>query len=222
MAYSPRDEILDALRSAPAREVPPRPAPPPLRERSLDREALVARLIENLTATTAEVLRSADRDEALEKIEAIARAEGWRQAVAAEDEVVRPLNLPAWGRDHGVEIALPRDFADREAYKDWVFGKAQAGVTGVDFAVAESGTLALFHDREQPRLVSLAPVHHVAVVPVERIVGVYEEMLEKAGGEGKMPSQICLITGPSLTSDIQATPTRGMHGPRKLTVVLVG
>ena len=112
---------------------------------------------------------------------------------------------------------------DRKAFKDVVFDEVNVGITGVDYAIAESGTLCLIHTRNQARLVSLAPIIHVAVVPADRLYPTYESVIEviMASGE-QLPSQITFITGPSMTGDIQGIPFKGMHGPKKLMVMLIG
>jgi len=98
----------------------------------------------------------------------------------------------------------------------------QAVVSGVDFAVAESGTLCLVHDERQPRLISIAPIWHIAVVPAERIRPVYELVMQDLFAQrGRIPHHVTLISGPSMTADIQATLFTGMHGPKNVTVILV-
>ena len=142
--------------------------------------------------------------------------------MVSEDDVLKTLALDTWSRDLGLTVLRPSQYKDRKAFKEAAFLKAEAGITGADFAVAESGTLVLVHDRRQPRLVSLAPVCHVAVVPVERLVGVYEQVIESVFAHGKRPDHLSWITGPSMTADIQATPFKGMHGPKHLTVIFLG
>ena len=47
--------------------------------------------------------------------------------------------------------------------------------------------------------------------------------MEKVFGKKEnLPSQFCFITGPSMTADIRGIPFKGMHGPRKVIVILVG
>ncbi|HSR13810.1 MAG TPA: LUD domain-containing protein, partial [Thermodesulfobacteriota bacterium] len=114
------------------------------------------------------------------------------------------------------------------AFRDAVFDQVQAGITGADFGVAESGTLGLIHRRDQARLVSLAPILHIAVLPAERICAVYEQVAERVfgtqgpGGWPPLPSQFVFITGPSMTGDIEGVLFKGMHGPRKVIVIIVG
>jgi L-lactate utilization protein LutC len=58
---------------------------------------------------------------------------------------------------------------------------------------------------------------------VERIVAVYEQAVQKVFvKKEKLPSQFCFITGPSMTADIRGIPFKGMHGPRKVIVILMG
>jgi L-lactate dehydrogenase complex protein LldG len=254
MEQSVRDEILSKLKAAAQKEIPPRPSMPPLHELSLSREELIATFTKNLVEETGIVHRVKNNQEALEKLTEVAKTEGLKKVMVTTDDVVAPLDLPAWGKKNGVEVMTPRDFPDRHSYRNAVFDEAEAGITGADFAVAESGTLGLVHNKDQARLVSLAPILHIALVPVDRIYPVYEQVIEKVFGnvgatgwspeigpagsstepstralaEGlaevrsPLPSQFVFITGPSMTGDIQGALFKGMHGPRKVIVILVG
>lgn len=219
---SARNEIMERLKAAPITEAPVRPSVPPQNEISLGKEALVARFAERVTAETGIVYRAKNNEQALERLAEIAKQEGLRSVMVSTDSVVTSFDLPAWGKKQGVKVMSPQDFKGRDDFKDAVFDGMDAGMTGVDFAVAESGTLGLIHDRDQPRLISLAPILHIAIVPVERIFPVYEPVLENVYEREKLPSQFVFITGPSMTGDIQGHLFKGMHGPRKVFVILVG
>ena len=104
---------------------------------------------------------------------------------------------------------------------------AEMGVTGVNLAVAETGTLVLASGPGRPRSTALLPGVHVAVfdagVLVESLeqVGVMLETWhedEAAAGRG---AAIHFITGPSRTADIELTLTRGVHGPREVHAIFV-
>lgn len=222
MSKTGKEEILERLKAAPRRKLPPRPAAPPLKELSLNREEKIAKLVETLTMAGCAVHRVRDSGEALEKLTEIARGEALTRVLVSEDDVVAPLDLPGWGRKNDIEVFTAKDCRDREAFKGVAFEEAQAGITGVDFAVAESGTLCLIHDERQPRLVSLAPIRHIAVVPEDRVCPVYETVTEKVYGADKQaPNHVTFISGPSMTGDIQAKLFTGMHGPKTVTVILV-
>ena len=223
MEQTARDEILQKLRAAPKQSISPRPELPPLSELSMTREDMIHRFTERLVEETGVVYRVQNNEEALEKLAEIARAEGLQKVMASTDDVVATLDLPAWGKKNDVIVMTPQDFSHRESFRDAVFDEAQAGITGADFAVAESGTLGLIHNPDRARLVSLAPILHIAVVPVERMIPVYERLLDPVFGNPQaFPSQFVFITGPSMSGDIQGVLFKGMHGPRKVIVILVG
>ena len=223
MKQSARDEILSKLKSAPREAVASRPDRPVLKELSLTRDELIEMFSKNLVQETGVVHRVKDREQVLEKLSQIAQEERLKKVMIATDDVVAPLNLVDWGKKNNVEVMTPQDFGNRDSYIDAVFEEADAGITGADFAVAESGTLGLVHRRDRARLVSLSPILHIAVVPVERIVAIYEQAIEKVFGKKEnLPSQFCFVTGPSMTADIRGIPFKGMHGPRKVVAILVG
>ena len=94
---------------------------------------------------------------------------------------------------------------------------ADAGITMVDAAVAETGTLIL-SDPEELRL-SLIPPIHIAIVTESQLVA----RMEDAWGKFDVPPKMfTLITGPSRTADIEKMLVLGAHGPKKLYVCLIG
>ena len=219
---SAREEILRRLKSAGKKPVPTRPDMPALNELYLTGEELVAKFTREVTAQTGVVHRVKDKQIALVRLTAIVQAEGISTVMVSTDDVVTALDLPAWGRKNGVKVLSSRDFTDRNRFTSAIFEKTQAGITGADFGVAESGTIGLIHNKDQPRLISLAPVHHIAILPLDRLVPVYENVTESLFDNWEnTPNHFTFITGPSMTADIQATPFKGMHGPRKLEIILI-
>ncbi len=101
------------------------------------------------------------------------------------------------------------------------------GVTGVFACVAETGTLVLASGADSPTSLAFVPPVHIAVAPVARLVGTYEEawakLRERATNEQGpfMPRAVNWITGPSRTADIEQTLLLGAHGPQRLLIVLV-
>jgi L-lactate dehydrogenase complex protein LldG len=104
---------------------------------------------------------------------------------------------------------------------------ADLGVTGVDFALAETGTLVLLSGAGRPRSTSLLPATHVAVFDRRRLlesleqVGVMLEALHAEPARTMSGAMINFITGPSRTADIELTLTRGVHGPKEVHAVFV-
>lgn len=100
------------------------------------------------------------------------------------------------------------------------------GITGVDVAVAESGTLVLVSGRERGRLSSLLPPLHIALLPAERLVRTLPDAFARLQAEFgaelfRDRSNLTLITGPSRTADIELSLTLGVHGPRDLHAIVI-
>lgn len=115
--------------------------------------------------------------------------------------------------------------SERASFKLQTFGAA-AGITGVDFVLAESGTLALSSETEGSQIASLAPPVHIALYTRSQVVESLEEVLRGAlrleGGRGEPRGRsLVLITGPSRTSDIEQVSIKGVHGPTHLHAILV-
>ena len=87
-----------------------------------------------------------------------------------------------------------------------------AGVTEVDYAVAETGTLVIRHRPEHGRLLSLVPFVHVAVVEPKCFIPDLLDLFETLGKEGT-GSGVTMISGPSKTADIEMNVVTGVHGP---------
>jgi len=118
------------------------------------------------------------------------------------------------------------DAAARAKHRE-AAARADIGVTGVDWALAETGTLVLVSGRGRPRSTSLLPATHVAVFGRERLVesleqvGVMLEALHADPALSMSGAVINFITGPSRTADIELTLTRGVHGPKEVHAIFV-
>lgn len=101
---------------------------------------------------------------------------------------------------------------------------APAGITGVDFALVESGTLVLSSASEGSQLASLAPPIHIALYTQSQVLESLEEVLAQlppGGGQGPAERSVVLITGASRTADIEQITILGVHGPLQLHAILV-
>ncbi len=97
------------------------------------------------------------------------------------------------------------------------------GITGAQWAVAETGTLVLESEAERHRLTSLVPPIHVAIINAGQVRQTLSEVLLEVQNQGKdaMSRTVTLITGPSRTSDIELTLAIGVHGPAQLHVIII-
>jgi L-lactate dehydrogenase complex protein LldG len=103
-----------------------------------------------------------------------------------------------------------------------MFRHIPASLTAARAAVAETGTLILWPDEHEPRLMSLVPPVHIVLVEAGRIYNTFFEAMQSEGWKDGMPTNALLISGPSKTADIQVTLAYGAHGPKELVVLLLG
>ena len=96
--------------------------------------------------------------------------------------------------------------------------ECELGVTGVDAALPETGTLLLCSAADKPRVVSLLPRVHLALLRPS----VMRADLPQAFAAIQAEGYAVAITGPSRTSDIELTVTIGVHGPRTLQIWVIG
>jgi len=95
------------------------------------------------------------------------------------------------------------------------------GISTVQAAIAETGTLVLDSACERHRLVSLVPPVHIAIVNASAIVETLGDALTLLQKKEISPA-ITFITGPSRTADIELTLAIGVHGPQELYVIVDG
>jgi len=108
-----------------------------------------------------------------------------------------------------------------EELKAALFADVDAGFTSTRSAIAETGTLVVWPSPAEPRLLSLVPPIHVALLRAATIRDTFAETLRVEGWALGMPANALLISGPSKTADIEQTLAYGVHGPKRLVVVLV-
>lgn len=101
-----------------------------------------------------------------------------------------------------------------------------AGWTLCDALVAQTGTVLLSARGAGGRALSVLPPHHVVVATREQLVpdlpAAFETIESLRREHGDLPSSLSFITGPSRTGDIERILVLGAHGPKRLTIVLVG
>jgi L-lactate dehydrogenase complex protein LldG len=216
--------------------VTPRPSHPREIAEALRRE-LVERWRETLERFRVEFERVggvyhrvATAEEVPDVIVGIAHAREARTAIAWHPSALGP-DWPAALTARGLAtVAMPagglESAGERQALRDLI-AAADLGVTGVDLAVAETGSLVLLSGSGRPRSTSLLPPYHVAVFDRDALVESLGQvgLLLEAWHDGEPAAWrggvINIITGPSRTADIELTLTRGVHGPKEVHAVFV-
>jgi L-lactate utilization protein LutC len=181
----------------------------------------VARFRDELTAAGGQAHIVPDRQAAVANVLSLVQAHHARRVLVGRGAFLDTLNLVEALRGAGAEPvgvgSLPAE-TRREAF----FG-AGVGISGVDYLVAETGSIALLSRPDQPRSLSLLPPVHIAVAERAQILPDLFDLFEaRLWAERRgLPSALSLITGPSKTGDIELRLVTGVHGPGEVHVVLV-
>ena len=109
-----------------------------------------------------------------------------------------------------------------EQMKAQLFNDMDAGFTTTRGGIAETGGLIVWPSPEEPRLMSLVPPVHLALLSTDAIYDTFWDALRSQRWAAGMPANALLISGPSKTADIEQTLAYGVHGPKRLVVVAVG
>jgi L-lactate dehydrogenase complex protein LldG len=142
---------------------------------------------------------------------------GVRSVITGREPRLEPLRgaLEADGR-----FELRRYEQPAERQRAELFG-TDCGITTCRGAVAETGSLILVPTPEEPRLLSLAPEVHLAVVERAALVARLEDFIAGGSYQAERPSNLVLVSGASRTADIELVLAVGVHGPKRLMVIMV-
>ncbi len=201
-----REAMLARIRVALAdRPSPAAPVRDYRTEGALPPDAVLERFVERVRDYNATVVVTTDPRRAVEEV--LDAAAAGRVGVAPDlDRALRPSG-----------IELVEDSALTPAELDALDGALTTCAAGC----AETGTIALDGGAGQGRrALSLVPDLHVCVIGAEAIVETVPELVARLEPSAREGRPIVLVSGPSATSDIELNRVEGVHGPRRLVVIV--
>lgn len=169
--------------------------------------------------TSVDTTTAADLPETLHQV---LQQFGASSAVYWQDERFHSFSLEP------VLDSLPESMAwsdnDREEMTAFA-ERAKVGITFSDITLAESGTVVLFSAPGKGRAVSLLPEVHIALIPrstiVARMTQAAEVIHQMREEQGKVPSCVNFISGPSNSADIEMRLLVGVHGPVSAHYIII-
>lgn len=167
------------------------------------------------TAINAEVYRFKSKNEALDFIIDFLRKEGVSDkskhyAVWADCPFLKDLDKKKLSKENlGLKFEVTKSLA----------ADAKIGISQMDWAIANTGTLVSDSTQIEQRLVSTLSEIHIAIIPTTKLMPDLASLLSRIQPE--KASFMALITGPSRTADIERVLTIGVHGPERLIIVFV-
>ncbi len=205
-----REEILEKVRAAlqrgPSTPVPPVPPTGRVRPRAAGATgAEIEMLLAEIGKLNGITRRLRNRDDLQAALADLVKAEAVKKATLWATPELQDWNVAGRLKGLGVELVSPQ--AGMRAVAE-----CDLGVTGVDAALPETGTLVLRSSPEKPRVVSLLPRVHLAILRPSALRADLHQAFAEVKGDG----YVVLVTGPSRTADIELTLTLGVHGPKSL------
>ncbi|HJW24161.1 MAG TPA: lactate utilization protein [Rhodocyclaceae bacterium] len=216
---SARDRILQRLAAAHADHGQPAPDPGAwyaARARNESAAERTVRFASMLEAARAEVHR-VNAGNWVQKLVDILTAKGIANLLVA------PATAHGAAARDGLAGSAIACLAYDRPIEDWkakLFNDVQASLTAARSAIAETGTLILWPDPQEPRLMSLVPPVHIVLVEASSIHATFFDALRAENWSAGLPTNALLISSPSKTADIQQTLAYGAHGPKELVVLL--
>ncbi|MEW6697156.1 MAG: LutC/YkgG family protein [Bacillota bacterium] len=163
---------------------------------------------------SAEVYRTAGFDEARQLVSKLISELQVNKIVYAPSQLVDEVDVKTIGGQLGIETTcenLRQNAAD-----------AVLGISQMDYAVAEIGTLAGNATSIESRMVSiLTPIHMVFVHTKNLLPNLLEAIAVYNKNLGELPKYLTFVSGPSRTADIERVLTIGVHGPGRLIIVFI-
>lgn len=218
MSESARERIFGRLNSPP-RPDRPRPADEGTPARQSTRGEMTARLKQLMEAVRTEV-HVVPATGWVEPLKNLLRQRGVNTLVFAPGTPLGEALASAWREDAAGLPELIAYAEPVEAFKERLFA-ADAGITAAAGAVAETGAIVLKPSAAEPRLMSLVPPLHIAVLSADDIVTSLADSMRAGRWAADMPTNLLLISGPSKTADIELTLAFGVHGPKELVVLVL-
>jgi L-lactate dehydrogenase complex protein LldG len=192
-------------------------------------DELLSKFEAELTKVAGIAHRAANRQGLEEILQTILSHANAKNVVLSRNPLLAELGLElllrAWGKRISVWQPSGAEDASLMAFAQASFA-ATVGITGVEFALAETGSLVVTSWTEGAQLASLAPPVHVALYRASQLVASLDEVLERlpmlrAPDQAVPGRSVVFITGTSRTADIEQILIRGVHGPGEVHAILL-
>ena len=215
---SSREAILGRIRAEqPVGNPPPRPPIPQVwPQTNPSTEQLVEQFTDALQAVDGEVIRCDSPENAKQALAELVKREGWKLIGTVDEPSCREATS-----------ALPPDAVTLvdETLEPRQMALFSAGVIASKYLLADTGSCMIVCPTAEQRLMCYLPPACVIIAQddqlVENMPSVWEQVVTSSSAKD-IGGEYVLITGPSRTADIEKILILGVHGPKRVIVLLVG
>ncbi len=222
-----RDTVLSRIRNAlsdrPDVELPPPPEIWP--QADSDTETMAKRFAEEIAAVEGEFFRCGSIEEAQKQLQAIMKDVGCDSIAAVDRQSARELTSAL---DADAVVWAPTDTdmpqGNPDGWDPQAFGQIELGLVSADYLLADTGSCVVECCNPQERMMCYLPPNCVVVAKGENfrehMPAVWKEIAPRVA-QPERRGEFVVITGPSRTADIEKILILGVHGPKRLFVILV-
>lgn len=224
-----RDTILNKLRAVrrPFEDAPPRPRRyiPVTTLDDTSPDALLKRFTAELERLSGKVHAVEGEQAACDCVLDLLRQQSADHVLAWDFQYIPVSGLQAALKAAGVTVTFPDLHDEFRAEHAEHIKSAGAGIVGVNAAAAGTGTLIFNAEPGKGRVPTVLPPMLIAVLRIDQLLPNVEAWLARERAQG-MPtvlgsSNVCFVTGPSRTGDIEMQMVLGVHGPGVVHVVVI-
>jgi L-lactate dehydrogenase complex protein LldG len=190
------------------------------------RTELTAQFARELEAVGGVFLGAYAPDEIRARVVALARELGAHTAAVGAGVTLDADPIAQALEQAGVAVIRPRptgagpDDAARATFRHHI-ANCDLGIAEADAGIAATGTLAVIGAPNRPNSLTLLPPNNLVFVNADRMRADLAAAIAGIGAETFTAKRVALITGPSRTADIEKMIVLGVHGPKKLYVLVV-
>lgn len=223
-----REDILNKLRAAkaPFPDAPPRPKNylPVTIVEDTSPDALIERFSMELDRLLGKAFTVNGDDEARACVVDLLRSHNTTHIMSWDFAHIPVTGLESAIREAGIDIVHP---AMHDEFRSEIIEQmrdAEVGLTGVDVAIASTGTMVFTTGPGKGRLPTILAPIHIAVVSVDQLLPRLEDWLARQRADGlqklRGSANFCYISGVSRTADIEMQLITRVHGPGTVQVVI--
>ena len=190
----------------------------------IDRATLIASFVREAQAGGAEVFQPDTLDRVEETLIEVLKQAG-QQAITWSDDDLPIKNIRELLFRAGITRHVPNFARDpmmrRQTWQN--LDGIRVGLTGALAGLADTGSIVVQSGPHRARAASLLPETHIALLSSDRLYPSMSTFFAAHSAQSltASASNLVFITGPSRTADIEMIITRGVHGPKRLCVVLL-
>lgn len=190
----------------------------------IDHATLLNSFVREAQAAGSEVYQPATPADVLETLTDLVKQAG-QQAITWADEDLPVKDIHELLFRAGVIRHVPDIARDpllrRQQWRN--LDTVRTGITGALGGLADTGSIIVASGQHRSRAASLLPETHIALLPTDRLYPTMQAFFAASSAQEltENSSNLVFITGPSRTADIEMIITRGVHGPKRLCIVLL-